>query len=225
VAEYPRWIDLSFLDFCDPRIRGFYEYWDSKRGTRAMPSRADIDPSEIVPYLPSLLMVDVLSADRLELRYRLAGTLETEARGYDPTGRSVSAHFQGTSSIDVLENYRLVISRRKPVFDTACVPTKQQRLIEKGTILLPLSDDGEKVNIVIVYTAFDRVSYSGRISGESDELREERPARTSQRPWSTYRPKTRLRRRSRRYGAPFFGQSKTGRMAAKRQRSRKSRSA
>jgi hypothetical protein len=223
VAGYPRWTDLSFLEFCDSRIRGFYEYWELKRGERAMPSRADIDPAEIVSYLPSIVMVDVLSADRLELRYRLAGTLETEARGYDPTGRSVSDSFQGTSSIDVLENYRLVIARRRPVFDTACVPTTQQRLLEKGTILLPLSDDGENVNIVIVYTAFDRVGYPERLKSDPAELQEERPTRISQRPWSLYRSKTRLRRRTRKHGVPLFGQSKIGR--GTRRRLHKARSA
>lgn len=196
MAEYPRWTDLAFLNFCDPRIRGFYEYWNLKRGSRTMPSRADIDPSDIVAYLPAIVLVDVLSADQLTLRYRLAGTLETEARGYDPTGRLVSDHFQGTSSGDVLENYRLVISKRTPVFDTACVPAKSERLVEKGTILLPLSDDGENVNMVIVYTAIDRLGYTARITGDPGEVRDERPARNLNRSWSTHRPKTRLRRRN-----------------------------
>jgi hypothetical protein len=52
-----------------------------------MPSRADIDPTEIVPFLPGIMLVDVV-ADERRFVYRLVGTREVAMRGRDPTGKT-----------------------------------------------------------------------------------------------------------------------------------------
>src|SRR5690554_3316287 len=101
---YPRCTTVEFLHFCDPRIRAFYSYWDAKRAGRLMPSRLDIDPAEIVAFLPSIIILDVVSHAPLRLRYRLVGTMEAEARGGDPTGKLVGESFHGRSAQEVLEN-------------------------------------------------------------------------------------------------------------------------
>ena len=46
--RYPRWINLDFLDFCHPRIREIYDYWNGKRAGRLMPGRADIEPADLL---------------------------------------------------------------------------------------------------------------------------------------------------------------------------------
>ena len=53
-----------------------------------MPSRADIEPLDLPSYLPGIVMVDV-GHDPYTLTYRLVGTREAEARGHNPTGKSV----------------------------------------------------------------------------------------------------------------------------------------
>ena len=78
----------DFLDRCHPAVRAIYEYWDRKRGDRRMPARRDIDPTEFVPHLPGIMLVDVV-ADERRYVYRLVGTREVEARGRNPTGRPV----------------------------------------------------------------------------------------------------------------------------------------
>ncbi len=52
--------------------RALFDYWDKKRGTRAAPTRADIDPTEIRHALSDTFMLAADFAD--ELRFRLAGT-------------------------------------------------------------------------------------------------------------------------------------------------------
>ncbi len=71
--RYPRWTSLAFLEFCHPRIRALYEYWNGKRGARRMPRRADIDPMEIPSYLPGIVMVDI-GYEPFSLTYRVVGT-------------------------------------------------------------------------------------------------------------------------------------------------------
>ena len=55
-----------------PSTRALYAYWNEKRGHRAAPDRADIDPAAIRHALGDTFM---LAADFVdELRFRLAGT-------------------------------------------------------------------------------------------------------------------------------------------------------
>ena len=69
----------------DARLRQAHDYWRRKAAGRAMPRRADIDPTEIPKLLPDVMLVDVLPQRRY--RYRLIGTENTQAHGINATGR------------------------------------------------------------------------------------------------------------------------------------------
>jgi len=154
IPPHARWITPESLEGCHPSIREFHAYWESKRHGRRMPARADIDPSEIVSFLPNIILLDVASVEPLTLVYRLVGTREVTARGNDPTGRSVTEAFYGRSLGEVLGNYRATIEGRTPVLDLDDKTSPHTRLSECGSLFLPLSDDGETVNKVLVYTAY-----------------------------------------------------------------------
>jgi hypothetical protein len=55
-----------------PSTRALYAYWNEKRGSRAAPDRADIDPAAIRHALGDTFMLAADFAD--QLRFRLAGT-------------------------------------------------------------------------------------------------------------------------------------------------------
>jgi hypothetical protein len=146
------------------RLRAFYDYWNAKRGTRPMPSRADIDPAEIRTLLPYIAMTDVLDEEPW-LRYRLVGTMQVRLRGEDPTGLPVLGHHIGRhlspkTAGEVLLNYRAVIERGWPVHDfhSTLGPAEQANSFghgavrETGALLLPLSSDGTNVDIVFCCT-------------------------------------------------------------------------
>lgn len=80
--DQPEALAVGDIDHAD--LRRLHRYWLSKRGARAHPARADIDPTEIPALLPFLMLVDVLDQGR-KFRFRLVGT--AVARGRDPTGR------------------------------------------------------------------------------------------------------------------------------------------
>ncbi len=149
---YPRVTTLDFLDNCPERIADCYRYWNGKRGGRAMPTGADIDPAEIKRLLPGILLVDVHDAERFT--YRLAGTAEVEARGYNPTGRDVGSSFFGSSRDEVLFNYRHVVAEQSFVYDGDSMMRDDRRVRENGTLLLPLSADGRSVDMVFVYAEY-----------------------------------------------------------------------
>jgi hypothetical protein len=60
------------IDACHMDVRAMYDYWLARRGGRAMPARADLEPVEIKKLLPMLVLVDVM-ADARRFVYRLVG--------------------------------------------------------------------------------------------------------------------------------------------------------
>jgi hypothetical protein len=135
-------------------LEPLYRYWDQKRGARRMPRRADIDPAELVRFLPALMIVDVVGDDRRYV-YRLVGTREVDARGGDPTGRPVGEAFIGSSRERVLANYDRVQLTARPHIDISQVVTTKDRLDDSQVIFLPLSEDDHAVSQILVYTVFE----------------------------------------------------------------------
>tara|TARA_R110002012_G_scaffold286387_4_gene477943 strand:- start:92 stop:670 length:579 start_codon:yes stop_codon:yes gene_type:complete len=64
----------------DPRLLDLLKYWIGKRAGRPVPSRQDIDASEIGALLSSIYLVDFEEPDMF--RYRLAGTAVAETFGH-----------------------------------------------------------------------------------------------------------------------------------------------
>ncbi len=153
IQEYKRSTTLDFLDDCPDKILSFYNYWDSKRHGRMMPSRSDLDPIEMKTFLSSLILVDV-KHEPLNFIYRLVGTKEVSARGFDPTGCEVREGVLGTTVEDVLTNYEIVSEKKCPVFDQEGVLSEVASLRQGDVIFLPLSDDDDTVNMVVAYTNF-----------------------------------------------------------------------
>ena len=118
-----------------------------------MPRRADIDPGEMIGFLPAVMLVDVVPDDRRYV-YRLVGTREVQARGRDPTGRVVGEAFLGSSRETVLANYDHVKLTAAPHIDLKTVITNRDRLDNSHVIFLPLSEDGSKVTQILVYTDY-----------------------------------------------------------------------
>ena len=148
-----RWTQPSFLHRCAPVIADVYGYWDSKRRGRRMPARADIDPTEIRPYVANMLLVDA-QHEPFKLTYRLVGTREVRARGGDPTGKDVADHFIGDSWDAILFKYRYAIEQRGFIYDEDPAPTNTSRIHELTSLFLPLSPDGEAVNMVMVCSEY-----------------------------------------------------------------------
>jgi hypothetical protein len=143
--------DLRSLDSYSANLRRIYAYWLSKRGDRAMPRRADLDPTEIPPQLlPGVTLVDVVADDRRYV-YRLVGTKEVEVRGYDPTGRSVGEAYFGENAEDATKCYDRIVEVCAPVLDP--VPFLERRRGYQGaeSLFLPLSNDGIAVNMILVF--------------------------------------------------------------------------
>ncbi len=152
---------LCFGDSRDQEgLRAVFAYWDSKRRGREMPSRIDFDPAELTAFLPQLMLLDV-ETEPLRFRYRLIGTEVTQERSglekRDPTGCYVDevTHHQGTSTL--LDHYRRVVAERKPSLVHGTYTKEFDRPWVRFTRLaMPLSADGETINMLVVMLVLAR---------------------------------------------------------------------
>ena len=150
--QYPRTSDLdTFLRRASAKCRSFHGLWDARRDGRPMPARRDFEPEDFRRWLPCVTLVDVVSLVPLALRYRLVGTGHVALRGFDPTGMNVEDGYFGRSLDEVRTNYRTVASDRTFVYDWDDRLAPSGRLLSTEILMLPLSADGDRVDMILVY--------------------------------------------------------------------------
>jgi len=135
---------------CHPDVLKMLAYWDSKRHGRGMPGRGDIDPAELSALLPNIMLVDVVNDDR-RFVYRLVGTGEVQLRGNDPTGKSVREAYFASSPESAEDNYQKVCSTRAPFYEEDDFQIVD-RFVCEANLFLPLSDDDQTVNKILVFS-------------------------------------------------------------------------
>lgn len=150
---------------CHPDIRLVLEYWQQKCAGRPMPSRADIDPSELRRFLPHITLVDVVDDPR-RFVYRLVGTSEVAIRGYDPTGKPVAEAYFATSAEEALKHYEAARITKAPHY-IADPFQAVDRFVGEEDLFLPLSADGIAVNMIMVFS-ISRDLFSASVPPEED---------------------------------------------------------
>jgi hypothetical protein len=127
-----------------------FRYWDRMRGGRVMPARTGIDFLELRPWLPGIVMTEVVGETR-DIVYRVVGERAVRLRGYDPTGMTVAKAGFGRSIPHVLASYGVVIDLCIPLYGWTEGQQPDGGLASHGTLLLPLSGDGRRVDWVLGY--------------------------------------------------------------------------
>jgi hypothetical protein len=123
-------------------IRELFDYWRGKcRGT-AIPRRTDIDPAEILPILPNLMIVD-FEQQPFRVRFRLVGTKVVEITGFEFTGRYLDEIVKPDVEAAFIECYETASRTKQPVFDRIKWRFDDQITGEYDFAVLPLDDDGE----------------------------------------------------------------------------------
>ena len=136
-----------------PTNQAAFAYWDEIRAGRAMPSRADLDPSDIPTILPCVFLLDV-AQDPLDFRYRLIGTKMASHLNRDLTGAWMSevAHQKPPSRI--WSACARVVETRVPLSSDTPYVGKHHEYKKTEDLILPLSADGETVNMLFVTADF-----------------------------------------------------------------------
>jgi len=133
----------------DAEHRDLLLWWLAARGDRAMPSRADFDPLDHPRRLPRLFLVAV-SVEAPHFRYRLCGTEIDAQQGYPMTGRTFERLFEGELYRFTLERFAdVAFNHRISYHSTHFSNDNTARKSRFTRLLLPLSDDGERVDTIL----------------------------------------------------------------------------
>ena len=136
--------ELPLSGLRSPKLVRAHDYWRDKRGSRAMPSRADLHPEEMAEILGSIMLLDV-SYDPLDFRYTLFGSEIAEQYGDDCTGKSVR-EIQPEGFNDLVWNiYEDALAVAGPIVHRIAFETKTRR-VHFERLALPLSGDGSRID-------------------------------------------------------------------------------
>jgi hypothetical protein len=141
---------LDLPSDCHPKVRALLSYWQSKLRGRAMPARRDITPFEIPELLPHLFMVDVPLAGPMV--YRLCGTAVVALLGHDVTGRPIGEGMVPAHRAEAVTRYAGIAAGARPFFHRARLRENTNDFAKVDRLVLPLSDDGMRVNILLGMT-------------------------------------------------------------------------
>jgi len=133
----------------DSDLRAIWEYWNSLRGDRPMPTRADIDPGKIPKLLPYIALYTVLP-DRGGFTIRLVGEEIVRYVGRNATGEPAGAPLPPRAA-EVLKNVLdAVATERVPKFRGGPAHWQGDESYRKfEACFLPLSANGEAVDIIL----------------------------------------------------------------------------
>lgn len=142
----------------NPTLAFLRSYWDEKRGSRAMPSRSNIRPSEMKEHLRWILLLDVLD-DGEDFRFRTVGTRVSEYFLMDATGKTVRealARYGEDVVGPVLGTHRKVAREAVALRVYGGAGLFGRAFLDFDSLFLPLSADGKAVNMILAGFTFDQ---------------------------------------------------------------------
>jgi len=133
----------------DPRLKALYAYWTGKAGARRMPARKDLDPIEMKEWVGNLMLLEFPTGKFIEFRYRLEGTRIEEFYDARRTGRGVETMTAESERKSVLPQWEVVFDQGRPAYYESDILSSEGKLARQIKLLLPLSGDGERVDMIL----------------------------------------------------------------------------
>jgi hypothetical protein len=140
-------LELELRDPHYPDLIEILDYWQWKCGGRFAPGRADIEPLDLVRALPRIMLADVIP-EPLGFRYRLSGTGISDVHGEELTGLAPLDLKPAEYGRLIDRHYRQCVSERRPLLHLIVLDLAHHSRAY-ARLLLPLSNDGEQVNMLM----------------------------------------------------------------------------
>ena len=133
-------------------LRRLLAYWEEKRAGRAFPRRADVDPLDFRFMLDRIALTEVHEnpAEFAGRRYRLrlVGSYWHRMLGFEATGLWMH-DWPHANQRQLTENfYAALIDGRRPRFARRDIIVDDQ-LLHYEIMLLPLSEDGSRISMIM----------------------------------------------------------------------------
>jgi hypothetical protein len=120
-----------------------------------MPTRRDLDPTEIPLLLPYVVLVDVLSHEPLDLRFRLVGTAVRARSHQDLTGRRL-AEVPHMREGRLWRDYATVVRTRRPYGAPVEYAGPDRHVRRAEHLLMPLGAGETAIDMVFAIVDYDR---------------------------------------------------------------------
>jgi hypothetical protein len=138
----------------DPILIRLVDYWESKRRSRRMPSRADIDPTELGSLVYHVMLYDVVEPGRL-YRIRLVGQAIVDFVGRNNTGKFAADTMAAEAASRMIEILSSVVTNRAPRFRVGRAYWHRDKSFRRfEACFLPLSANDHTVNKILAGIAF-----------------------------------------------------------------------
>lgn len=137
------------FDIQEPRLRSLYCYWHSKMHGDALPSRTDIDPLEMKQWLGNLMLIE-FHGDVSSYQIRLDGTNLEHYYGTRRTGFGVEKLTSEDERELLIAQYSTVLDQKRPAYFEADFTNSDGVYSRQAKLILPLSADKERVDMVLV---------------------------------------------------------------------------
>lgn len=149
--------DIDSLVEGHPGLSELLAHWNSLCDGRAMPQRDDFDPVQVPRLLASICLVEVIDGGR-DYFYRVAGSRLEELSGQKLQNKRFSeiVHTEARNSMQA--TCEACVQSARPVIIKNQMQKPGRDHLSITAIILPLSDDGETVNMILTLTEFEGVS-------------------------------------------------------------------
>ncbi len=141
-----------------------YDYWISKKEGNRLPSRQHLEPTEIPRLLSVIGLLDVLDCD--DFRYRLIGTSMVAFFGQDFTNTLVSVSKVGNYGNVLSDLYSVTRDEKVPVYSVSQFLFESRAPVQMYRLILPLSSDGNNVDMLLFSTIPDIPAHLSNTSFE-----------------------------------------------------------
>jgi hypothetical protein len=149
---------MSFAERLDePLLAELYSYWSARCRGRKVPARADIDPVDIPQLLPHLTLTEMVPAETargFRIRYRLAGTEVESHFGCPLTNRYLDELVAGPFVDFAMDLHERGRTESAPVYTEVLFGSDDANPLHAKRLMLPLSEDGQTVNLMLAGTVF-----------------------------------------------------------------------
>jgi hypothetical protein len=156
----------------EAEFRELLSYWQSKLAPGRLPGRQHIDPTDLQPrHLSQLLLLDVVESappkPHRRYRFRVAGTGFAGIAGRDVTGLHYDEIGAPERAMPVIRALDLVVERKVPVFLSDRLSIPSQDFVWVKRLGLPLAQDGDKVDMILVLWLAERRSIADLARGDA----------------------------------------------------------
>lgn len=124
-------------------------YWKGKCEGSLLPSREDIDPTDLADILPRLVFMDlVYEGEEIRLRYRMTGAAVAKMAQREVTGFWLHELYTDEDVTWFVALARQAIESRGPISFETNMPSPGREFIEISVLGCPLASNGRDIDAI-----------------------------------------------------------------------------